>query len=212
MAALGGLAAAGAAAGILFAASPWSDEPEPAATEESAAETPSTTLRVMTFNIFYGGDELDLATDDWCTRPAGCQETLAQVVAAIEAADADIVGLQEPTVNTRTIAERLGWHASERTHVISRFPILDGPVGDEHYVYVEVEPGRMVAVSNNHLPSTPYGPYRLRDGASGASASTSMSSLRRRLFCAGRTMSSSRSSALQRRGGVPNSLSTTSTG
>lgn len=45
MAALGGLAAAGAAAGILFAASPWSDEPEPAATEESAAETPSTTLR-----------------------------------------------------------------------------------------------------------------------------------------------------------------------
>lgn len=78
MAALGGLAAAGAAAGILFAASPWSNEPEPAATEESAAETPSTTLRVMTFNIFYGGDELDLETDDWCTRPVGCQRTLDQ--------------------------------------------------------------------------------------------------------------------------------------
>lgn len=43
-------------------------------------------------------------------------EDTRPVVSAIDAAEADIVGLQEPTVNTRTIAERLGWQASERAH------------------------------------------------------------------------------------------------
>jgi hypothetical protein len=31
-----------------------------------AAEGGSVRLRVMTLNIFYGGDELDLRTGDWC--------------------------------------------------------------------------------------------------------------------------------------------------
>ena len=60
---------------------------------------------------------LDLATGDWCARRAGCQRTFDRVVAAVEASDADIVGLQETTMNAVTLAERLGWHASERTHV-----------------------------------------------------------------------------------------------
>jgi endonuclease/exonuclease/phosphatase family metal-dependent hydrolase len=124
------------------------------------------TLRVMSFNIFYGGDEFDLSTDDWCTEPAGCQETFAQVLAAIRESGADVVGLQEPTANTRRVAQELGWHFNGRTHVISRFPIVDPPGADGDYVFVEPEPGRVVAVANTHLPSSPYGPYRIRDGMS----------------------------------------------
>jgi endonuclease/exonuclease/phosphatase family metal-dependent hydrolase len=159
--ALGLVLAVALAAVILVITSPWSDEQEPA-----AAEPVSLPLRVMSFNIFYGGDELDLATGDWCTVPTGCQETFAQVIAAIRNSRADVVGLQEPTANTRALAEDLGWHFDERTHVISRFPIIDSPGAAGNYVFVELEPRRVVAVANTHLPSSPYGPYRIRDGAS----------------------------------------------
>jgi len=46
------------------------------------------TLRVMSFNIFYGGDELNLQTRQFCKDPAGCPETLDQVANAIRAASA----------------------------------------------------------------------------------------------------------------------------
>lgn len=163
--ALGVAAALVLAGAIVLATSPWSEDEPEARMRTVPAEPEPVTLRVMTLNIFYGGDELDLATGDWCARRAGCQRTFDRVVAAVEASDADIVGLQETTMNAVTLAERLGWHASERTHVISRFPILDPPA-EENYVLVEVEPGRVVAMANVHLPSTPYGPYRARDGAS----------------------------------------------
>jgi exonuclease III len=161
-----GLAAAAVIAGaVLLVTSPWSDdEPKPAPAAVEAASP--LTLRVMTFNIFYGGDELDLSTGDWCTEPTGCQDAFAQVVAAIRESGADVVGLQETTMNAGPIAEELGWNYSERTHVISRFPIVDPPGADGDYVFVEPEPGRVVAVANTHLPSSPYGPYRVRDGMS----------------------------------------------
>ncbi len=124
------------------------------------------TLRVMAFNIFYGGDELDLETDDWCDERTGCAETFARVADVIRESEADVVGLQEPTANTRALAEELGWYFDERTHVISRFPIVDPGGAEGAYVLVEPEPGRVVAVANTHLPSSPYGPYRLRDGVS----------------------------------------------
>ena len=162
------LAAAGVAAVVavvLVVLSPWEDDAEPEARPVAAAPEPMT-LRVMSFNIFYGGDELDLSTGDWCAEPTGCQEAFAQVIEAIRASDADVVGLQETTMNARPIAEELGWNYSERTHVISRFPIVDPSGADGHYVFVEPEPGRVVAMANTHLPSSPYGPYRIRDGAS----------------------------------------------
>jgi endonuclease/exonuclease/phosphatase family protein len=131
----------------------------------TSAPSSAQTLRVMSFNIFYGGDELNLQTRQFCADPAGCPETLAQVVAAIRASHADVVGLQEPTMNTRTIAERLGWSYSERTSVISRYPILDPPGASGLYVFVEASPGKVVAIGNTHLPAEPYGPYEIRDGA-----------------------------------------------
>jgi hypothetical protein len=129
---------------------------------------PTLRLRVMSFNIFYGGDELNLQTRQFCKDAAGCPETLNQVVAAIRASGAEVVGLNEATMNTQLIADRLGWHASPRTQIISRYPIVDPPGANGLYVFVEPLPGRVVAVSDVHLPADPYGPYELRDGATRA--------------------------------------------
>ncbi len=122
-------------------------------------------LRVMTFNIFYGGDELDLRTGDWCTRRRGCSASFAKVLETIRASGADVVGLEEGEHSTRRVARALGWFASERTQVVSRYRLIDPPGGDGTYVYVELGPGQVVAIANAHLPSTPYGPYRVRNGA-----------------------------------------------
>src|SRR6185312_10139825 len=43
----------------------------PVAVAAPAVE-PTAVVRVMTLNVFYGGDELDLRTGSWCHRPAGC--------------------------------------------------------------------------------------------------------------------------------------------
>ena len=123
------------------------------------------TLRVMSFNIFYGGDELNLQTRQFCKDPAGCPETLDQVAKAIRASGAEVVGLNEATMNTCPLAQKLGWHCSARTQVISRYRIVDPPGANGLYVFVEPLPGRVVAVSDVHLPADPYGPYELRDGA-----------------------------------------------
>ena len=137
-------------------------------TPAAAAPPASATaiVRVMTLNVFYGGDELDLQTGNFCHRPAGCPETLDQVVNVVRGSGADIVGIEEGEHNAGVIAAALGWHASDRTQVISRFPIVDPPGADGRSVWVEVTPGRFVAIGNVHLPSDPYGPYAIRDGAS----------------------------------------------
>ena len=131
----------------------------------ASAPTDSITLRVMSFNIFYGGDELNLQTRQFCKDPAGCPETLDQVATAIRASGADVVGLEEGTMNTKPLADKLGWYSSPRTQIISRYPIVDPPGANGLYVFVEPIPGRVVAVSDVHLPADPYGPYELRDGA-----------------------------------------------
>jgi len=133
--------------------------------DATAASRRSVTLRVMTLNIFYGGDELDLTSGNWCLRPEGCQETLDVVIETIRASRPDVVGLQEAVMNPRRIAERLGWYVSERMQIISRYPLVDPPGGDGIYVFVEPLPGRVAALANVHLPADPYGPYLVRDGA-----------------------------------------------
>jgi hypothetical protein len=124
------------------------------------------TVKVATFNILYGGDEISLQQPGghWCQDPAGCAASLAQVVAAIRASGADTVGMQEGTGNACRIADALGWHCSPRLQVISRFPLIDPPGADGLYVYNEVTPGRVMAVANVHLTSDPYGPYFPREG------------------------------------------------
>jgi endonuclease/exonuclease/phosphatase family metal-dependent hydrolase len=121
---------------------------ETIASPTARAEEPAIELRVMTFNMWYGG----------------AQVNAGQVVEAIKAAKADIVGLQEPDGTARAIANGLGWpYVDERRHILSRYPLFDPP-GDSLYVWVEPRPGRIVAVANVHMPATPYGPEAVRDG------------------------------------------------
>ncbi|MGH6891473.1 MAG: endonuclease/exonuclease/phosphatase family protein, partial [Dongiaceae bacterium] len=90
----------------------------------------------------------------------------AQVAAAIRAADADIVGLQEPEGNSRAIADMLGWsYVEERAHLISRYPLFHAERDGVGFAYVEIAPLQVVAIANTHLPSDPYGPYAVRDGS-----------------------------------------------
>ncbi len=108
-----------------------------------------TTVNVMTFNIWLGGGLVDFS----------------KVIEVIKTSEADIVGLQEAAGRTTEIAERLGWYAEPRMHVISRYPIIAPPEGKGAYVYVQIAPGQVMAVANVHLPSSPYGPELVRDGS-----------------------------------------------
>lgn len=113
------------------------------------AEPEPFTLRVMEFNVEYGGTGVDFDS----------------VPEVIEASGADIVAIEEGYGNMPDIAASVGWeHYDPRTQVMSRYPLLTPP-GNPPYVYVEVAPGSVVAVANVHLPSTSYGPFKVRDGA-----------------------------------------------
>lgn len=117
------------------------------AAAEGAGDGPIT-LRVMSFNIEWGGAHVRFAS----------------AIEAIRAADADVVGVQEPEGNLEMLARDLGWYFDRRNHVISKYPLVDPPGADGRFLFVEVAPGRMVAMANVHLPSDPYGPYWLREG------------------------------------------------
>jgi endonuclease/exonuclease/phosphatase family metal-dependent hydrolase len=149
---------------VTLASAVASSAPADAAPERSSHN--AVEISVMTFNIFYGGDDLDLETGDFCQVADGCEASFDAVVATVLASGADVVGLQEAERNTRRLADSLGWYYDERNHLISRFPLIDPPGADGVYAFVEVAPGRVVAVANLHLTSDPYGPYAVRDGAS----------------------------------------------
>ncbi len=143
--------------------------PVPAAPAAPAVPAPAAeplTISVMSFNILYGADEVDLATGDWCPVADGCPQGLRKVARIIRTSGADVVGLQEAERNTRPLARLLGWYADPRAQVVSRFPILRPAGGRGLFTYVEPAPGRVVAVANTHLPSSPYGPYRVQRGRS----------------------------------------------
>jgi endonuclease/exonuclease/phosphatase family metal-dependent hydrolase len=66
-------------------------------------------VRIMSFNIWYGGDQVDFNN----------------IIEAIKKADADIVGLQEPDGKTLEIVALAGYpYADVRRHIISRFPLF----------------------------------------------------------------------------------------
>jgi hypothetical protein len=132
--------------------------PRPAALGGGA---PTVEITFMSQNIFYGGDDYNLRTGDFCRVPNGCPRALHELAHVIVASGADVVGVQEAERNTRALARLVGdWYASPRAHVISRYPILDPPHSHGNYVFIEPAPGRVVAMANTHLPSTPYGPYK----------------------------------------------------
>jgi endonuclease/exonuclease/phosphatase family metal-dependent hydrolase len=133
----------------------------------AATAQEDTRLKVLSFNIWYGGDQV----------------SFAKVIEAIRLSDADIVGLQEPDGRTAEIAAAAGYpYVDTRRHILSRYPIFDSGAGetqsteappystagldpDALHALVQVAPHRVVAVANTHLTSDPYGPELLRDGA-----------------------------------------------
>jgi hypothetical protein len=127
-----------------------------AASESASGSAPPgapapTTLRVGTLNIEYGGEVIDFDT----------------VVEGALELDADVIGIEEAWGNIPRLAEAMGWpYYDPRTQLVSRFPILDPPDADGTFTYVEVDPGRVVAIANVHLPSSPYGPVLARNGRS----------------------------------------------
>lgn len=105
-------------------------------------------LRVMTFNI----------------REGGVHGRFSKVVEAIRAADADVVGLQEPFGRTRKLARALGWFAAPRLHTISRFPVLQPEASRGLWGWLLVAPGKVVTIANIHNPSYPYTVNMMRLG------------------------------------------------
>ncbi len=106
-------------------------------------------LRVMSFNIEWGGEHV----------------SFENVAEAIRRSGADMVGIQEAEGNLQRLAIDLGWYHDQRNYVISKFPLLDPPGADGKYVFAEVRPGEIAVLANVHLPSDPYGPDAVRDGA-----------------------------------------------
>ena len=107
-------------------------------------------LRVMEFNIEYGGTVVSFDS----------------IVRAVQAADADVVGVEEGEGNIPRLAKALGYPFYDvRLQVVSRFPLIDPPHGDGLYLFVETAPGEVVALANVHLPAGPYSPNLVRRGA-----------------------------------------------
>lgn len=137
------------AACVLLSAACGPSGDEPAETR-ATVEPGRVSLRVMSFNIEWGGTHVRF-------------DSIAE---AIREARADIVGIQEAEGNLERLAEDLGWYHSRRNYVISRFPLVDPSAGDGKFLFVEVEPGKVVAVASVHLPSSPSGTGWLRNGRS----------------------------------------------
>ena len=114
----------------------------------------------MTQNMFYGGDDYDLETGGFCPVADGCPEALHRIAACDPAAAPTSSACRRPSATPRALADLLGWYASPRAHVISRYPIIDPPDSHGIYVFVEPAPGRVVAVANLHLPSDAVRPVR----------------------------------------------------
>jgi exodeoxyribonuclease III len=134
-----------------------------------------TTVTAMSFNVWGGGANEGKPVDE--------------TVAAIEAADADIIGIQETRLEgnvctaevcppkgesvAKEIADALGFEYYDQQvpagmepllwaqAVISRYPIV-GPTANEAGVEIDVD-GRQVYAFNIHLDDAPYQPYQLLD-------------------------------------------------
>ena len=104
------------------------------------------TTALLQLNIEYGGTGVSFDA----------------VVDTIKASGAPVVALQEGCTQVPAIAAALGWpYFDNRTQVVSQLPLLDPPGASAGVIYLEVEPGRVVAIVNVHPASRGYGATRL---------------------------------------------------
>lgn len=129
---------------LLFWAGPW---------VSLALCQPVASLKIMTFNVWSG------------------ESTLAgrnKIVQIIQAADADIVGIQElDSGSLNYVATQLGFHSRQQSggdiQVLSRYPIVGNSPGGLG-VRIAPSPDQELWLFNAHLAAYPYQPYDLRDG------------------------------------------------
>jgi len=115
---------------------------------QAAGVVPSA-ISIMTFNIEYGGTVIDLE----------------KILTAVRRADADVVAFNESYGKVARLGRLTGYdYVSRRLDIVSRYPIVDAPGSGGRYVFVQLAPGNVVAVTNVHLASSDYGPRRLLDG------------------------------------------------
>ncbi len=124
---------------------------------------PEIEFKVMSLNL-WAGDAI---------KKNGKDNVVNFLVNLIQAADADVVGIQESKDEIVTqAAASLGYYVIIKTgtdiSLISKYPIRDVDQEKDYYL-IEVDPGRAVAIGNVHLSSTPYGPYSIADGKSAES-------------------------------------------
>ena len=120
------------------------------ATSQATPSPAGMRLRVMEFNIEDGGVIVDFDS----------------IVKALRLANPDVVGIEEAQGNTARLAAAAGFpYYSLRLQILSHYPIIDPPGSHGRYAFIEVAPGKVVAMSNVHLPSNPYSPGYIRRGA-----------------------------------------------
>jgi endonuclease/exonuclease/phosphatase family metal-dependent hydrolase len=113
------------------------------------------TLRVMSYNIHRGG-------------VVHLKQPLSQTAKVIQAAKADIVGVQEsrsPIGDTlEGLAKLLGWNHDEGSCIVTRYEIVEHFKGGKDYkggIKVKLASDKHAYIFNLHLPSHPYQPYQL---------------------------------------------------
>ncbi len=132
------------------------------------------TIRVMSFNLWHGGDGCGLSKDS----------SIRFQLEAIRKAKADAAGFQEQTDNkgearARVLADSLGWNCyiiSSSRAVISRFPMKainvtrtqpenhHGSAGNNaQAVLLQVNAKQQIVFGVLHLMYTPYEPYDIAD-------------------------------------------------
>ncbi|WP_353124997.1 endonuclease/exonuclease/phosphatase family protein [Parapedobacter pyrenivorans] len=121
-------------------------------------------LRVMTFNLWHGGDAVKLPRDT----------TIKYQLEAIRKAKADVVGFQEQTTNqsdnqsrAQLLADSLGWqcHIVDGSRaMISKYGMKPiGSAKDSQAVLLQLSGDKEIVFGVMHLMYTPYEPYDIAD-------------------------------------------------
>jgi endonuclease/exonuclease/phosphatase family metal-dependent hydrolase len=106
-------------------------------------------LRVMSYNILVGG---------------AAYGPLSRTIGVIQAAQADVIGIQEVGGSAPAIAAALGFHYhgfNSDLAIVSRYPITQV---FSQGVKLQISPEQEAYLFNVHLAPYPYQPYDIRDG------------------------------------------------
>jgi len=126
-------------------------------TPEVVVAAPVESLRVMTYNIWNGG--------------FGAFQPLSKTVDVINAAQADVIGIQETSASVDDLAALLPgfhwFHFNSDLSLLSRYPItaIPGTHARTRGAKLTLSPGQEVYIFDSHLEPFPYQPYQIRDGA-----------------------------------------------